>query len=122
VLRSIVNESQCVHIGPHPPTPPPPAPAPGPPSSDCDWRVDKALDGGTEIGKPFKTKSKEDCCGYCTRAKSCGGAAYHKNGECTLRMAPLKTKASPGDTVCVPKKEEAGAEGHGGMEWVIDRS
>jgi hypothetical protein len=112
VLHSIVNESQCQHIGPPTPKPPTPAPvptpppAPGPPSSECEFDQDMALVAGTEIAHPA-TKSKEDCCGYCMRDAACAGAAYHASGphsgECVLREHPLKKKKQAGAVVCVKK-------------------
>ena len=105
VLRSITDESHCTSIGPKLPTPAPaptPPPAPGPPSSECDFELDHALNGGAEIA-PVMAKSKEDCCGFCRRDTTCAGAAYHSNGECTLRQAPLVKKAQKGAVVCVKK-------------------
>ena len=102
VLRSIVDESKCVHIGPSPP------PAPGPPSSECSFIEGQALSGGKEINSPFPVASKEDCCGYCHRSTACAGAAFHGTaveGHCTMRRGPLEQKPDAhGGYVCVPTK------------------
>ena len=107
VLRSIVNESLCESIGPKRPTPAPSPPAPGPPSSACQFEQGKALSGGAPVGTITKATSQEDCCGYCQRNAACAASAYHTSGECTLRKAPLVTKAEAGAVVCVKKATKA---------------
>jgi hypothetical protein len=126
VLRSIVNESQCVHIGPVTPTPPPAPPGPAPPSSACTWDMNTALNGGAECGR-VNTTSKEECCGYCTSNKNCVGAAFHASGSakllglCVMRKGPLVTKAEDGAITCVPPTDTQLGTGEG-MEWAIDES
>ena len=113
VLRSIVNESQCNHIGPaRPPTPAPPVPPtpPVPPSTSCEFHADMALSdtGHSKLIRYDNVTSPEACCGYCLSNPACAGAAYHPNhtgaGHCVLRSGPLQEKEKAGATVCVAKR------------------
>eukprot|EP00041_Stephanoeca_diplocostata_P013753 m.243604 g.243604 ORF g.243604 m.243604 type:complete len:667 (+) comp19455_c0_seq1:121-2121(+) len=99
VLRSIVNESKCTHIGPPVPSPPSPPSPPAPPSDKCVFKPNTALSGNSPIAT-LTVASKELCCGACVAHPTCAAAAYHTSGLCVLRKQ-VTTKRDTGTTVCI---------------------